>query len=802
MSLPLSKPVLRDEDAFAEKKEYKVNQEELLKIIRRAEKEQVSELDLSGRNLTQLPPDIGRLTHLTKLYLSANQLRELPREIAKLKNLMVLNLNSNQLARLPAEIFQLTKLLELNLGTNHLIKLPREIGQLRDLTSLYLDSNQLQILPKEIGKLDHLNILNLSFNQLRTLPSEISNLRNLTLFYLDSNRLRKLPREIVRLKKLIHLDLNKNPLAFPPLEIAGQGIPAIRDYLGKSGREGQILYEGKVLVVGQGGVGKTCLIRRLIRGDFPKGQATTRGINIQPWQLVAADEDSTRMTLNVWDFGGQEIYHATHQFFLTQRSLYILVWDACQEEEQTRIEYWLNAIETFAEDSPVLIVMNKADERDNALNFKELKKRYPQIVASVKVSAKKGTGITALRKRIADQAWKLPIMGTFWPSAWLAVRKALEATPISYLPYKQYLHVCEKLSIEAREGKTLSHYLHDLGIVLHFQKDILLRNIIILKPEWGTDAVYKVLDSRLVQASKGLLYNKDLPRIWTDQRLYPRTRYSTIMRLMAYFELVFPFGEAGCNIVVSFLSPKEAEYKWTPRNPLCFEYHYEFLPAGVMTRLIVRMHEFLIQRGGHPLCWRDGAYFRSKESQALVRINPHTRIAAIQIDGSGKRDFLTIFRTHFNAIHKTIKKIRFQEKIPCICTPGCPHRFDHHFLIKCEEKGIREVICEETADYISVEKLLEITDTLGVHQKKTPAEEGKKYQKFHMGKNGQDVPASEKNSGMRRIRRALLTLSLLATILGAISFWMGWMPPEVEAFFKTQLSKTISVLSHLTDVGK
>ncbi|QTA93192.1 COR domain-containing protein [Desulfonema magnum] len=592
-----------------------MTRKKLLEIISKAEKEKSVELDLSERGITQLPGEIARLRHLTQLYLSANQLRELPKEIFQLKKLTILYLNSNQLRKLPGEIVQLK----------------------------------------------NLTILDLSSNQIRELPREIVQLKNLTILYLSSNQITRLPTEIVHLKKLKVLDMDHNPLTFPPMEIMDQGLSSVTDYLKKSDKGGQILYEAKLMIVGQGGVGKTCLTERLIMDNYSEHQ-TTEGIKIQSWELTAPDELKTRMMLNVWDFGGQEIYHSTHQFFLTRHSLYILVWDACQEDEHNSIANWLNIIETFAEDSPVLIVMNKSDERAKDLNFKELKQRYPQIIASAKASAKSGTGIDGLRELIRNQAYELPLMGTFWPSSWLNIRNALKDVSRDHVPYEKYLHLCKKSGIEENEAGTLSRYLHNLGIILHFQNDPLLKNTIILKPEWGTDAVYKVLDAQAVQKKNGMLYDNELAEIWTDQDLYPPDKYATILRLMTNFELAFPFSEGNRHIITEFLPPVEVSYYWNPQDFLQFEYHYNFLPAGVMTRLIVRMYEFLIIHNGKPLCWRKGAYFKYQGNEARVSITPRTKIVTIQIHGDTKQDFLAVIRSHFAAIHKTIKKIRFKKK--------------------------------------------------------------------------------------------------------------------------------------------
>ena len=69
--------------------------------------------------------------------------------------------------------------------------------------------------------------------------------------------------------------------------------------------------ETKVLLVGQGGVGKTSLIKQLVGEGFDPHESKTEGIDIKQWKVTAEDQD---IRLNVWDFGGEEIMHATHQF--------------------------------------------------------------------------------------------------------------------------------------------------------------------------------------------------------------------------------------------------------------------------------------------------------------------------------------------------------------------------------------------------------------------------------------------------------------------------------------------------------
>ena len=102
--------------------------------------------------------------------------------------------------------------------------------------------------------------------------------------------------------------------------------------------------EVKVLLVGEGGSGKTSLVKRLMGQGFDPNESQTHGINIRHKDFAPPTPGSDPVHVRFWDFGGQEIMHATHQFFLSQRSVYVLVLDARKEEAA---EYWLKHIESF-----------------------------------------------------------------------------------------------------------------------------------------------------------------------------------------------------------------------------------------------------------------------------------------------------------------------------------------------------------------------------------------------------------------------------------------------------------------------
>ncbi|MCP4344834.1 MAG: GTP-binding protein, partial [Desulfobacterales bacterium] len=465
-------------------------------------------LDLGFNQLTQLPPEISELKNLRSLYMSSNQLIQLPPEISELKNLQTLHLTGNQLTQLPPEIFELKNLQTLHLAGNQLTQLPPEISELKNLLSLHLTGNQLTQLPPEISELKNLLSLVLSSNQLTQLPPETFELKNLLSLYMENNQLTHLPPNIAEWGMEIkwkssyggkgrNIFLEDNPLESPPVEIVRQGTEAVRNYFESIIEDTVRLYEAKFLIVGRGEVGKTCLMKKLMNPEYRVNlnEQSTDGVDIRKWYIRQPFEDQTiDFCVNLWDFGGQEIYHATHQFFLTKRSFYMIVWDARKEEDYLAFDYWLNVIKLLSGSSPTILVMNKADERIKELEQESITKKFPNVKRFYQVSALTGKGISDLRRDIREFMVQMPHIGDRLPKVWTDIRRNLENLNENYISYDRFREIAGKYSLNEKKADFLSDYFHDLGVFLHFRNEELLEHIVILKPEWGTNAVYNVLD--------------------------------------------------------------------------------------------------------------------------------------------------------------------------------------------------------------------------------------------------------------------------------------------------------------------
>lgn len=515
----------------------KLSQSQLLDLIACAKANRWQALDLTLCGLSELPDELWDLPDLQMLYLGNtrspsyiveteaqayeyNHISFLPRNIECLENLKVLSLAGNHLIDTSGPPLSMKKLIYLDAFDIGCFQFP-DLFLIPTLRGLGFNC-QGKFLPEDFVALTSLRELYLTRSKIIALSESIGALTQLKMLYMLGCDIQSLPVSLGSISTLTELVIHDTPLAktIPP-EILNQSAKEIIRYIfqQKSNAPKQFFNESKMVIVGQGHVGKTCILNRLINNTYIENP-TTEGIDIYTWHFRKKNQE---YKLNVWDFGGQEIYHSTHQFFITERSLYLLVWDALAEEEYGRIDYWLKTIQSFAAQSPIIIVVNKCDKdigRIRRIDIEDYQSRFPQIKDVFYVSCKDNTGIGKLRQCIKSLAIKLPLMKTIWLSSWMSVRRTLEerSKRENFIQYQTYLEICASEDIGDDEALSLAKYLHDLGIILFYYDDSLLKNLVILSSEWGTDAVYKVLDEQeqLLKGRNGILQMADLPKIWTD----------------------------------------------------------------------------------------------------------------------------------------------------------------------------------------------------------------------------------------------------------------------------------------------
>ncbi|MEM9543525.1 MAG: COR domain-containing protein, partial [Cyanobacteria bacterium P01_E01_bin.42] len=598
-----------------------------------------------------------------------------PVEIGQFSSLQSFNLRRNLLKTLPPEIGCLTSLNFFDLEDNCLTEVPAGIGSLSSLQFLNIKKNKFRKLPPEIGNLVSLQSLDLRENKLRKLPPEIGNLVSLQSLNLARNLLKELPLEIGYLSSLQLFNVGNNPLFITPELNKEDGIE-IRDFYRQKLQQGiDRIYEAKLLLVGEGGAGKTTLSKKIEdeKYELVSNEQSTEGIDIIRWTFPL--KDNREFVVNIWDFGGQEIYHATHQFFLTKRSLYILVADS--RKEDTDFFYWLNVVELLSETSPILIVQNEKQDRKREINERQLRGEFLNLKEVISSNLANNRGLFDIKQNIEHYITSLPHVGDKLPKTWVTVRKALETNPHNYITLEKYLEICQEYGFARRkDALQLSGYLHDLGVCLHFQEDDLLHKTVILKPTWGTDAVYRVLDNPQVIKNLGHFSRDDLAIIWHEEQY--AIMCPELLRLMMNFKLCYEIPSSLNNYIApQLLSPNSPEYTWDQTNILLLRYSYIFMPKGILTRFIVEMHQWIENQ---TCVWKTGVVLSQDYARAEIIELYHRKEIHIRICGDRRRDLLTTIRYEFNKIHKTYERLKYNILVPCNCMV-CTDNQNPHFYI-------------------------------------------------------------------------------------------------------------------------
>jgi len=437
-------------------------------------------------------------------------------------------------------------LTELDLRGNQITNLPESITNLSNLTELDLRGNQITNLPESIAKLSNLKKLYLKENKITDLSESVAKLSNFTELYLSRNSIKKLPESIINLSKLEKLDLSENTLETPPLEVAEKGIEAIRDY----------------------------------------------------FQQVKQDSD---------------------YLYLEQ------------------------------------------DGRD-------------------------------------------------------------------YISLEEYLQICQANGFTERKYKLqLSSYLHDLGVCLHFQDDLLLNKTVILKPEWGTTAVYKVLDNQTVRRNWGKFTKQDLANIWQEQQ-YENAR-DELLQLMIKFKLCYKIPNRDIYIAPQLLTENQPTYNWQETNNLILRYTYEFMPKGIITQFIVAMHQHIWQQ---EYVWKSGVIIEKDQTKAEVIEYYGKREIKIRVVGKHKRDLLIAVTHELDKIHDSYNRLKYNKLIPCNCQK-CKNNQDSYFYPLKELQdfvaaGEYTIQCRKSFKMVNVLSLID--DTIDLRQSFEDREREKKVINF------------------------------------------------------------------------
>ncbi len=712
---------------------------------------QLQQLNLDRNKINDLSALKG-LSQLQILYLSDNEISDIS-ALKELSQLQQLNLNFNKISDLSA-LKALSQLQQLDLSRNQLsdISALKALDQLQQLDlsfneisdlsylkelsqlqQLHLSRNQLSDLSALKG-LGQLQILYLSDNKISDL-SVLKNLKHLKYVELLNNRIAKLPAWITELKpetvfsdewKFKTINVYNNPLTHPPPEIIHQGRDALRAYFRSLEGETVKLHEAKVLLVGDGKAGKTSLLKQFQGLPFDEHESQTHGISVlsvNAQDLPDCVPPDTDCRLHFWDFGGQEIMHASHRFFMSKRAVYILVLDSRDDTEEPCWR-WLRHIEKYGGPSPSIVVMNKIDQNP-AYNIqqKKINDRFPAIANRFfRISCKKREGREELVRSLSAAVPKTLLYGFDISTAWLRIRKRLEEATGKqhYINQQAFIAICQEEGVKDETSRmTLLKLFHDLGTVLFFE-DLKLVDIYVLDPHWVTVGVYKIINSG--KTKDGLLHEQDLDYILNTEPIrceeydpareakkdlcYTRSEERYLVDIMKEFELCYPYGEHWYILPGKLPKELEPEPKLHGKEVLRFLMEYDFLPSSLFPRLMVRLQGDIRDQKQQ---WRYGISLKNKEFdvQALVQLETQNNRISISIQGEAhrKREYLSVLRHHIAGIAKDFEGLELTEWVPL---PGYEDVFvKYKELLGLERLREKQYVNGELGKKFSVSQLLD-----------------------------------------------------------------------------------------------
>ncbi|XP_069136652.1 uncharacterized protein [Argopecten irradians] len=551
---------------------------------------------------TSLPENIGDMPSLEVFYLNGNCLTKLPKSFAKLQKLKELSLPGVMWLKNKANQFQSNSFFENFLVSRGIKRWMRALPEAEtknhgDVVKLFdinssgtLDTKQIAKLnaiifsifprfgykgreapdentpsgmPEEILALKNLNYLNLQYQGIVHVPAGIQNmekLENITLAY--NPNLLSLAAETGRcpLKRLI---LDDCPLLkTPPKEIRERGFITTVAYLKRLLTGSVDCKRTKLMLVGLGGAGKTSLVKALMsnlqqESNLTGAEAITDGIDICTWEVNHKGET---VSYSVWDFAGQTIYYNTHQFFLSDRAVYLLLWNIRLGHEHAGLNFWLNSITVHAPKAPIFVVGTHTDQMTKIeLPMDEMRQTYHQIEGFHFVSSKNGNGIPELKEALFDVTLQQEYMGEKIPQAWLQFESIIASKKVEnkmdVLSYQQVENLGTKAGIvDAVELAQAIQFLHDLGSVQHFQNEHLHKHVVI-NPQWIVDVMACVVSVKQSSIEEGHLKHSDINTIWKD---YPKM-CDWLLKLTEQFDLTFQLEGQKCNIVPCLLPEKRPE---------------------------------------------------------------------------------------------------------------------------------------------------------------------------------------------------------------------------------------------------
>ena len=675
----------------------------------------LEELNIVSCHSLSMLPSLNQLTRLNSLSLcSCSNLVSLS-GLEKLSQLSFLTLRGCSKLSLLPELRNLALLPHLNLGGCRSLNLPPNFTFPPNIKALCLDHTPIARLPGTIRNLKSLRNLDLQNMHLTELPDWLPEIA-------EGFSLKWRAVEDGIDKAIVYLD--GTTVDGVDMSIFEQPYEMVVKWFEerKAGRT-QALNEMKVIFLGDGEAGKSYTISRLMNNggdplDYEKKRTPGIAIKNHPCNFNGRD-----FRVNYWDFGGQEILHAMHRIFLTNRTMYVVLVSVKDDDYQERAEYWLRNIKSFAPDAPVLLAFNKIDMRPRLFLDKTVlhaaNGNLKQIVSMSALEFDQEKFDSEFRSILLQEIVNTKMLDVEWPKSWIELKNKMENLGKYYITLEDYEEICADCHVDDVQAELLDWF-NDLGVSFCCRNNFRLENQVILEPRWITNGLYIILFNQCEDIVNGMIPHryihdllkrspKDTSVLCTDRKARYRIPGDAeyVLGIMRQFGLSLQI--VGDREFIPMLcqpqSPLDLAAYESNEDVLEFHMDFQYLPNNVLHQLMVEQYSELDIEN----VWRAGARFQQPGTglSAIVAMDENTLKFFISHSDSrhAPQTYLTVLKAKIDQIWRQMG-LQEPEEAFVYKTAGSRETVGYEELKHSLKKGDDELYARSLRRSIPISDLL------------------------------------------------------------------------------------------------
>ena len=496
----------------------------------------------------------------------------------------------------------------------------------------------------------------------------------------------------------------------------------------------QVPQDYRIVFLGDSEAGKSLIRSRLENPEMdPKDfrDNTTIGIDI-----VRKEEtiNGQIVRLNYWDFGGQDILHSMHRIFLAKNTLYVIVLNTRNDNQDAQAIFWLRYVEAYAPGSPVLLVMNKTDQNKRAaLNLPVLNRLFyprefkPEDV--LKISAMwREQEHEKFQKEFTEKLHACigRYLGTakaFTPQE-TRIRDRVEekkaAEQLKVISLDDFRDICEEESLDDEDAQdALMERFNEAGVLVYFRG----RTVMFMNPEWITKTIYKILDQDEQIADNGVILHKKIASFCRKNKdnINKSEDATHLLDIMRDYDLSFRYekrnpGEEDTDdkefipMLCQREEPKDIETLIAQDNTVELRMVFEYLPCGVLYKLMVDHHGELdmdhVWRYGMKLDHENGGYAVLHQEGNTMGIYVHDVSISCAVERMVKLMTKTEEAAKHDKFNASLLETRIGYRIADV-----PEYFDYQQLKNAEEKGVYYTVSRsKPAQKVAIQDILSQKD--------------------------------------------------------------------------------------------